>query len=94
MKLHHDVDCVSLISTIVVLVHMISRSYLHNDLPTYLWNRVSLLFLGVQGKKKLFFGSNSMLEIIFWAVGSLPQPEHPCQKYIRVPPWGKQVEIK
>ena len=48
-----------------------------------------VIFLGVQGKKNYFFGSISMLEIIFLGCWFVPQPEHPCHKYIWVPPLGR-----
>ena len=45
--------------------------------PDNLMNKVSLLFLGVQGKRNYFSGSISLLEIFLWAHGSYPSLSNP-----------------
>ena len=52
-----------------------------------------VIFLAVQGKKIYFFGSISMLEKIFWAVGSYPSMSAPVINMYEHPPWDENMAI-
>ena len=60
MKLKDDANCVSLINIVYLLIIYDIQS------PDHLCNRFYLLFFGWARLEKIFFGSISKLEIIFW----------------------------
>ena len=85
MKLQGDVNCISLINIVYLLLYCVY------DLLIIYGTDFLCYFFGCARQEKLFFGSISMLEIIFWADGLYPSLSTPILNIYEYPSRKKSM---